>query len=1226
MPRLPEVNRVRGASPAGVNAAGGIARGVASQVRGVRESERRAEFVLGRARQEFRQNEREEEIEQAKLEREQEIEAREKEKRNEQRLKEQQAIHDSVRRGEATRAIQLRVRQIVDAWKRDPQITSPDALPQLSASITGAAEDILSGPTMDKVSPLGRAHAQGVANGILMNAEAEGFAVQQRVGKELAYSGYNEDISALAAAIYASGDPTQLPSVLDSTKARGAELQPFSTAAEFHGKDDDAARLMYQAGAVGAAEKNMRSNAKQFLKLAEEARLSNGKRLFSGDAISDIRKDVRAVGKKYGDAAQRSFREMIRDGIGTIDQMEEALKFNTKEHEWTLGQVATLTNEIRTVERARAEAKKSIRELQRIRNDGGLLMGDTKGYALVGEAYNAMLLEYENAPLGPDGAVLTPQERGRAEEDKRQRIDAFNFEFVREFGVFPENLASRLLGQTRSGSDDSRGHAASFIYATLGENGRNDKAVRDAFFSKNDEDVAAAITIGKLIVVNGLTRSQAVQSFDKDLLMSDPGNAKAKARFDEHMLVYKRETFGENIASGAAQRVMEDKLLFGGIPNPFGGSATNTEDVRFDVTKFFKQGVDIPPANALRKFVANPGLGLSEAIGFDEINRAMVEGSSGIERVIGKMRLAVSDKLARVGMDDSFLKIFDAPAPFRQGTPEHLGAIVKWMNLSLEDTARAQEVPEWLIADFMATFDQMAILTGGDGDAALLLTQQTYADVDYTDRRQDTEPRWSRHDIFKVYGGNNPKHHAKIAEELAAFIAGQKLPAGTRYMIEAAPGWDLGPNPQRDQYGRRMPPFMLLTRRPGEDGFTPATLNRTVAVPTFIEQPEPTSPVLEGKVNLNPLKQDVPNRLVRGALTNLHRLLRDDDGNYRPGKPFVITGGSRARGLEPAGHLSPTGFVSKDGRPILFNESGHLSSELTVTLTTPRLNDGRPTVVPSIWNGKQLTNDDEIVDAVIAAGELKKWPVFGPKDPSPKQLEAAIKEAGRWAGARSKSLDEESVFSEFDKEHKRGIKGKNLKLKILERQGKPISRSTGELVGDSASQSKHLIEFGSTAADVRESSFADLPVDEVRALAVEAGFDPDKTRTPQFYRDRGENPHWHFGLSDTAANRAGINADQGEPVIIAGRPTAIPILFRPNGALPQVIADAQEMLNIKSSELDLAALEKQYDDDVARGTNPDQAAFRAHENAFDLPDLMEKQDKGLETFSGFSAGQQGRLQ
>jgi hypothetical protein len=440
-------------------------------------------------------------------------------------------------------------------------------------------------------------------------------------------------------------------------------------------------------------------------------------------------------------------------------------------------------------------------------------------------------------------------------------------------------------------------------------------------------------------------------------------------------------------------------------------------------------------------------------------------------------------------MDDSFLKIFDAPTPFRVGTPEHLGAIVKWMNLNLEDTARAQEVPEWLVADFMATFDQMAILTGGDGDSALLLTQQAYADVDYTDHRQDTEPRWSKYDIFKVYGGDNPKHHAKIAEDLAAFIAGQELPEGTRYMIEAAPGWDLGPNPQRDQYGRRMPPFMLLTKRPGEDSFTPETLNRTVAVPTFIEQPEPTSPLLEGKVNLNPLKQDVPNRLVRGALTNLHKLLRDDDGNYRPGKPFVITGGSREK------------------------------SE---------------------------------------AGEI-------------------------------------------------------------------ISRTTGKVIVTSADKSKHLMGFGSTAVDVRESSLEDMSVTEVKSFAVEAGFDPAFTLTPQHYRNLGQDPHWHFGLSDTAANRAGINADQGPPVIVAGRPTAIPLLYRPDGALPQVIADAQEVLNIKSSELDIAALEKQYDDDVARGVNPDQAAYRTQESRLNLPDLMEEQDNGLDTFSGLSAGQRGRL-
>lgn len=43
----------------------------------------------------------------------------------------------------------------------------------------------------------------------------------------------------------------------------------------------------------------------------------------------------------------------------------------------------------------------------------------------------------------------------------------------------------------------------------------------------------------------------------------------------------------------------------------------------------------------------------------------------------------------------------------------------------------------------------------------------------------------------------------------------------------------------------------------------------------------------------------------------------------------------------------------KDGRPILQNDDGSVSTERSITVTNRHLNGGRPTNIPSIWNGRE---------------------------------------------------------------------------------------------------------------------------------------------------------------------------------------------------------------------------------------------------------------------------------
>lgn len=83
-----------------------------------------------------------------------------------------------------------------------------------------------------------------------------------------------------------------------------------------------------------------------------------------------------------------------------------------------------------------------------------------------------------------------------------------------------------------------------------------------------------------------------------------------------------------------------------------------------------------------------------------------------------------------------------------------------------------------------------------------------------------------------------------------------------------------------------------------------------------------------------------------------------------------------------------------NGRPNLPNEDGSFSTELSITVTNPRLNGGKPTNIPSIWDGRRFdpnTQEDAIVEQALKSGQT--FPAF-----------ASIDEAVSAARGRSEGL------------------------------------------------------------------------------------------------------------------------------------------------------------------------------------------------------------------------------
>ena len=56
--------------------------------------------------------------------------------------------------------------------------------------------------------------------------------------------------------------------------------------------------------------------------------------------------------------------------------------------------------------------------------------------------------------------------------------------------------------------------------------------------------------------------------------------------------------------------------------------------------------------------------------------------------------------------------------------------------------------------------------------------------------------------------------------------------------------------------------------------------------------------------------------------------------------------------------------LTEEGRPIIRNEDGTMSSERTITITHPMINNGKPTNIPTIYNKKEV-NQDEAINIII---------------------------------------------------------------------------------------------------------------------------------------------------------------------------------------------------------------------------------------------------------------------
>lgn len=92
----------------------------------------------------------------------------------------------------------------------------------------------------------------------------------------------------------------------------------------------------------------------------------------------------------------------------------------------------------------------------------------------------------------------------------------------------------------------------------------------------------------------------------------------------------------------------------------------------------------------------------------------------------------------------------------------------------------------------------------------------------------------------------------------------------------------------------------------------------------------------------------------------------------------------------------PTDAKTHDGFPARKNADGSYSTEVSITVTNPKLNDGKPTNIPSLWKGKEV-DENTAVENALATG--KKYESFS----TIPEAVAAAKERSNAGGAGATS-------------------------------------------------------------------------------------------------------------------------------------------------------------------------------------------------------------------------------
>jgi len=187
---------------------------------------------------------------------------------------------------------------------------------------------------------------------------------------------------------------------------------------------------------------------------------------------------------------------------------------------------------------------------------------------------------------------------------------------------------------------------------------------------------------------------------------------------------------------------------------------------------------------------------------------------------------------------------------------------------------------------------------------------------------------------------------------------------------------------------------------------------------------------IKKEITLNSTAPDFPGK--QSILDNLRKELE----LYGGATPIDIedksTGSKAVEGKIPSAKGGmPTNAKTHDGYPARKNADGSYSTELSITVTNPKLNGGKPTNIPSLWKGKEVNEETAVANALASGTKYDSFSTI------PEAVSAA-KEKSKGGGAAATSnnqppqLTPEQNQAAIDRANK-AVKDGAPREKVLER-------------------------------------------------------------------------------------------------------------------------------------------------------------------------------------------------
>lgn len=132
-----------------------------------------------------------------------------------------------------------------------------------------------------------------------------------------------------------------------------------------------------------------------------------------------------------------------------------------------------------------------------------------------------------------------------------------------------------------------------------------------------------------------------------------------------------------------------------------------------------------------------------------------------------------------------------------------------------------------------------------------------------------------------------------------------------------------------------------------------------------------------------------------------------------------------------------------DGLPALENPDGTYSTELSITVTNPRLNGGKPTNIPSLW-GRKVLNEDAAVEQALKSG--RKYDSFPTVDAAVTAAKKRSEAGGAGAPTSPTTVKLDALFGQQDFNFKPGEK----ELQFAKDLGGNLAKTAGGVASNLA--------------------------------------------------------------------------------------------------------------------------------------------------------------------------------